>query len=323
MKKAETKFYYNPKTVRYERVRLSVVNVSLTILSLLLFSSAFFIGLVFLQNYFIQTPLEKALRAENNALKTHHVVLSARLDDANAHLDDLKQRDKQFYEEIFAAPRAEEAVAEDKNDILLADISGFHAWTGSLDKKLKQATDKAYTWDFVFRSKARVKKEDLKLLQAAPTVIPVENFGAEKLISGFGVRINPFHKGKYHHDGVDIASPVGSKVLAGGPGRVILINNNDLVAGYGNYIEIDHGFGYITRYTHLGTIQVQYGQRVKEGQVVATVGVTGGTIAPHLHYEVLKDGEKLDPVRFMLSGISTQKYDLMLKASKKMNQSLD
>jgi len=323
VKKEETKFYYNPKTLRYERVRISAINVALTALSLLLFGCAFFIGLVFLQNYLVQTPLEKALKTENKALKEHQIIIAARLDEARNQLQNLKERDTQFYEDIFAAPRTEEVSELEKEDILLADINGFHDWAGSLDSKIEKSKKKAFAWDFIFRSKASVKKEDVKLLQAAPTVVPLENFDADKMVSGFGVRVNPFHKGKYHHDGVDLAAPIGTKVLAGGPGRVVLVNNSNLVAGYGNYIEIDHGFGYLTRYTHLSTLSVHYGQKVKEGQAIGTVGMSGGVIAPHLHYEVLKDGEKLDPVKFMISGLTTEKYDLMLKASKKINQSLD
>lgn len=323
MKKEETKFYYNAKTLRYERVRISIINVSLTSLSLLLFGAAFFIGLVFLQNYLVQTPAEKALRMENNALREHQGIIATRLEEASSQLQNLKLRDGQFYEEIFATPRMEVTSELEKEDILLADINGFHDWAGSLESKLEKSKKRAFAWDFIFRSKASVKKDDMKLLQAAPTVVPLENFEADNMISGFGVRINPFHKGKYHHDGVDLAAPIGTRVLAGGAGRVILVNNNNLVAGYGNYIEVDHGFGYITRYTHLSTISVHYGQKVKEGQPIGAVGMSGGVIAPHLHYEVLKDGEKLDPVKFMISGLTTEKYDILLNASKKLNQSLD
>jgi len=324
VKKAESKFYYNPKTLRYERVRISIFNISVTFLSLALFGFAFFVGLVFLQNYLIQSPLERALREENEALKTHQTILASRLEAGNGLLSELKERDRLFYAEIFSTERdSETGVDPDQDEILLAGIPEFHGWADKLGEKLKTASKNAYAWDYIFRQKASVRKEDLKMLKSAPTMVPMEDFEVEKLVSGFGIRINPFHKGKYQHSGVDLAAPSGSRVLAGGPGRVIMISNNNLVAGYGNYIEIDHGYGYITRYAHLRDILVHYGQTIKEGQPIGTVGMSGGVIAPHLHYEVLKDGEKMDPVRFMLSGLTTAKYDLMVKAGKKMNQSLD
>ena len=318
------KYYYNLKTLRYERTTLSAFNLLLTLFGYLSFGVLFFVGLVILQNFIVQTPLEKSLRAENAALAHHKVVLTSRLSEANKQLDSLKAKDNQLYENLFETKRQPEVYKEDnKEEILMAGITDFNGWAATLDEKFKSLSAKAKHSSRTFRESASVDKKDVEMLKAVPTTQPIENFDISRLVSGYGTRINPFHKGNYHHDGVDISASRGSKVLAGGEGKVMLIKRSDLLAGFGNYVEIDHGFGYITRYSHLEEIKVRNGQKIVAGQVIGTVGTSGGTIAPHLHYEVIKEGKNLDPVNFMLEGLNSSQYNRLVEVSKKVNQSLD
>ena len=320
----EIKYYYNPKTLRYERTTLSVFNLFLNFLAYLTCGVLFFVGLVILQNYIVQTPLEKSLRAENAALAYHKVILDKKLVAANNQLDSLKAKDNQLYESLFETKRyAEKAKDDNKEEILMAGLTDFNGWVTTIDDKFKILSAKAQNSSKLFRNSASVGKEDLKMLQAVPATLPVEHFLASRLVSGYGTRINPFHKGNYHHDGVDISASRGSKVLAGGDGTVLLVKHSDLLAGFGNYIEIDHGFGYITRYAHLEEITVRNGQHISAGQVIGTSGTSGGTIAPHLHYEVIRNGKNLDPVNFMLEGLNSFNYHQLMEVSKKVNQSLD
>jgi murein DD-endopeptidase MepM/ murein hydrolase activator NlpD len=175
----------------------------------------------------------------------------------------------------------------------------------------------------IFSESASIKKTDLKTLKALPTLAPVQQFEADKLVSGFGKRINPFHKGLYHHDGVDISLPTGTAVVATAPGTIVLSNLSSLVAGFGNYIEIDHGNGIVTRYAHLGELKAYYGQRVTRGQIIGTIGSSGGSIAPHLHYEVIKNGKNVNPVHYIISGLNSNQYQTLVDNSNKVNQSLD
>jgi murein DD-endopeptidase MepM/ murein hydrolase activator NlpD len=320
----QIKYYYNPKTLRYERTRLSVFKILLAFIGYLSCGVLFFVGLVILQNYIVQTPLEKSLRAENSALSYHKVVLSQKLSEANNQLDSLEAKDNQLYEDLFETKRQPEVLKEDnKEEILMAGLADFNGWAATLDEKFKTLSERAKNSSYSFRESASVHKEDLEMLKAVPSGQPIENFDVSRLVSGYGTRINPFHKGNYHHDGVDISASRRSKVLAGGNGTVILVKRSDLLAGFGNYIEIDHGFGYITRYAHLEEIIVRNGQKITVGQAIGTVGTSGGTIAPHLHYEVIRDGKNLDPVNFMLEGFNSLQYHNLLEVSKKVNQSLD
>lgn len=321
---AKIKYYYNPKTLRYERTTLSVFNLLLTFLGYLSCGTLFFVGLIILQNYFVQTPLEKSLRAENAALAHHKVVLANKLIEANNQLESLKSKDNQLYENLFETKRKPEISKPDnKEEILMAGMADFKGWAYALDEKFKSLSAKTQRSNTSFREKANVDKEDLQMLKAVPTAQPIENFEAGRLISGFGSRINPFHKGNYHHDGVDISASRGSKVLAAGEGNVSMVKKSNLLAGFGNYLEIDHGFGYTTRYAHLEEIKVHHGQKITVGQLIGTVGTSGGAIAPHLHYEVIWDGKNIDPVNFMLEGLNSSQYNKLIEVSKKVNQSLD
>lgn len=111
--------------------------------------------------------------------------------------------------------------------------------------------------------------------------------------------------------------------MATGNGTVTLVKNSELQAGFGNYLEIDHGYGYVTRYTHLGEIKVRMGQRVTKGMTIALMGMSGGSIAPHVHYEVLKDGHQIDPMKVLVEGMNAELYHQLAVAASQPNQSLD
>jgi len=322
---AGSKFHYNPKTLRYERVKISIFNVLITLFSYLTFGFLFFVGLVLLQNLIIETPSEKKLRAENRALDEHKMLLTAQLLVSNQQLADLKVKDVALYQKLFETNLSQESVPvyPEREELLLASSGDFDESVDQLSQRFSELIQSAKKSSQFFHSETHIKKEDMTLLTAIPSIAPVDNFEIAKLVSGFGTRINPFHKGHYHHDGVDIASTRGTLVLAAGPGRIVLIKKSDLVAGYGNYVEVDHGNGYITRYSHLEDITVKQGQSIKKGQSLGSVGSSGGSIAPHLHYEVIKDGKNLDPIKFFMEGLASVEYEALVGFSQKQNQSLD
>lgn len=323
-----SKYTYNTETLRYERMRLSFFNVLLYFLGLLCFGALFFIGLVFLQNHIIETPIEKQLRAENKALKKYKIELASNLKSSKHTLSELRAKDKALHEQIFSekislVENNTQAPAKSNKEILLADAFAFKSLTTLLQTRFAELNTIAKARSLHFSGNATVRKADISRLTAIPSFAPVVEFDASKLVSGFGIRINPFHKGKYHHDGIDLASPRGSEVLAAAAGRITLIKKSDLQAGYGNYLEVDHGHGYLTRYANLGDITVKLGQKVSKGQSIGLVGISGGSIAPHVHYEVLKDGKNLDPAHYLVHGLNSTDYTEVMIANKKQNQSLD
>jgi murein DD-endopeptidase MepM/ murein hydrolase activator NlpD len=306
-------------------VKISFFNVLITILSYSAFGVLFFAALLLLQNYIIETPSEKLLRTENKALQQHKIILTSQLQQSESQLEELKKQDQELYEKLFEAqlPQDEHLSVNKREEILIAGTRDFNETINDLNARFNDLFTSAKTSNELFHASASVKKEDLPTLFTIPSIIPVENFDLSKLVSGFGTRINPFHKGHYHHDGVDIASARGTLVLAAGHGKVIMTKRSDLLAGFGNYVEIDHGHGVITRYSHLEDIGVHIGQKIKKGQAIGSVGSSGGSIAPHLHYEVIQDGANIDPIKYFAEGIRAEDFRELVIKSKKQNQSLD
>jgi murein DD-endopeptidase MepM/ murein hydrolase activator NlpD len=320
---ARTKYYYNAKTLRYERARPSVSGILSTAIGLLAFGAVFFIGLFYLQNKLIDTPAEKQLRTENAALKNHYKVLSAKIQTSKANLAALISKEDNLYSTFFDSSPEAAASSARENNILVADEDQFRKTVNDLTKLYESSYFKAAITSDHYSRYASISRRDLEQIRSFPGALPVQDADASMLVSGFGTRINPWHKAKYHHDGLDFAGVRGSAVLATGDGTVSLVKQSDLPAGYGSYIEIDHGYGYVTRYTHLGELKVRTGQKVKKGSTIAIMGMSGGSIAPHVHYEVLKDGHQIDPMKVLVEGLGSDQFNLMAKAASQPNQSLD
>lgn len=321
-----TVYRYNTLTCQYERVKLSARSVAWYVLGVVVMASCMLVGILLLHDLLVHTPNEKRLRKENRALTQHHALLSAELNTLQPVLTSLQNKDRVLHTQFFGAPptiAADDLARASKEAFLLADALSFRrqvaslkAASGMLAKQSRQSN--TYFGDhLVLDEKARER------LNARPTLQPVMPWQSDMLISGFGLRVNPFHKGLYNHPGVDIAMPRGTPVIATGPGRVAQLKRSDLQAGYGNYVEIDHGEGMATRYAHLEEIVVHYGARVKKGDTIATVGTSGGSVAPHVHYEILQDGKNLDPITFMVEGISSEEHHRLTELSHRQNQSLD
>jgi murein DD-endopeptidase MepM/ murein hydrolase activator NlpD len=318
---AASKYYYNPKTLRYERAGLSIRNILSTAAGILFSGAVFFCGLFFLQNKLITTPTERKLKAENKALKEHYSILSSRVTSGKVKLAALKQKEQDLTKKFFDVREA----ASDFHptpDILTRDEDGFEEEVKRLNAQYIHAIGRAEQTNQHFAKWAALDRRDFSAVKSFPGALPVQSPDPDLLISGYGTRINPWHKGKFHHDGIDFAGNRGGGVLATGNGTVILVKKTELTAGFGNYIEIDHGHGYVTRYAHLGEIKVRQGQRITKGQAIAIIGVSGGSIAPHVHYEVLKDGSHIDPMRVLVEGIGSEQFHLLARAAGNPNQTL-
>ena len=168
---------------------------------------------------------------------------------------------------------------------------------------------------------AKLAEEKEKLLAAIPAIQPVRNKDLTRMASGFGWRTDPFTKARKMHKGMDFTAPRGTPIFASGDGVVTRADNRS--SGYGKHIRIDHGYGYLSLYAHLSKYNVSKGQKVKRGDLIGFVGNTGRSEAPHLHYEVWKDGEKINPINFYYGSLTAQEFENMLKFANQENQSLD
>ena len=282
-------------------------------------------GLLLFNKYY-ESPLEQSLNKENADLAKYYAVLSKDLGNSEREIARLKETDGQLYYKIYeASPVSFASTAssfQQKEELILGSFSDFKDFY----KKTNHKANKHHTVSQL-RSYLLVKNwlKDEKRFEVdfMPSIQPVDNAELTKLVSGFGVRINPFHKGNYLHEGIDFAAPRGSEVKATASGKVTLVKKSDLQAGYGNYVEIEHGNGYTTRYAHLEDISVKQGQRINKGEVIASVGMSGGATAPHLHYEVIYKGNKINPINYLVEGMDEKSFEILKKLSSRENQALD
>lgn len=320
---SQPQFRYNRKTLRYERVGFSVWRTLGLFIGYGCFGFAAFIGLNFIQNYFIETKLEKSLRSENKALAEYKVVLASQLEEANQSLSALKTDESKLHEQLFEAPAEQDTPPAIHSASMVIETEDWDVSMSFLVDRFKSVIEKAKVKNDFFGKRLTLDKADVSTLMNFPSIAPVKDLNDQNLVAGFGVRINPFHKRNYHHDGIDIALAKGTEVLATGNGRVISVYNSPLEAGLGNYIEIDHGNGLVTRYAHLEKINVAWGQKIKKGQLIALSGSSGGSTAPHLHYEVIEYGKSLDPLAYVIDEISAERHQQLATKSKTQTQSLD
>ena len=141
------------------------------------------------------------------------------------------------------------------------------------------------------------------------------------MASGYGWRIDPFTKKRRRHFGMDFSAVRGTPVYATGNGIIKRVDNR--AAGFGKHIRIDHGFGYVSIYAHLDKYNVKRGQKVKRGQIIGFVGNTGRSVAPHLHYEIVKDGKKINPINFYYGNLSPDEFNILVQQASQENESLD
>ena len=321
-----SKYNYNPETCRYEPSRTSISSIVGIAILFCITTTLILGGILFLHSKLFLTERGKSLKKENIALTKHHASLQQGLSSVNGVLISLNNQNSNLHKKIFETPISTDANTTssiEKESLLLADASIFRTEVLELKDKISSIS-KASNDHTLHFSTLEVNKSDLSFLMAVPSIQPIENSELTKLVSGFGKRINPFHKGNYQHPGADFAAARGTSVIATAKGIVVDIKNgSSLQAGYGNYIEIDHGNGLITRYSHLEAASVHMGQRVSKGSVIGAVGMSGGAVAPHVHYEIIRNGKQVDPIPYLMENLNSKEYIALQKLGSKKNQSLD
>jgi murein DD-endopeptidase MepM/ murein hydrolase activator NlpD len=319
------KYKYNPKTVKYEKVALTWKDKFLRFLTY--FAATVIIAVVYnlVFSIFFDTPKEKGLKRENNQLKLQYEILNNRFSLVEKTLEDLQQRDNSIYRVIFETDPIPHSVREagfggsERYEKLKGyDNSTIVVKTAQrLDKLSKKLYVQSKSYDEIIN--LAKNKEDM--LASIPAIMPIANRDLTRTASGYGWRIHPIYKIKKMHEGMDFTASTGTEVYATGDGVVETAKNS--LRGYGKRIVINHGYGYKTRYAHLHTFNVRRGQRVKRGDVIGTVGSTGLSTAPHLHYEVEKNGKKVNPVHYYFNDLTPEQYEKMIFISTNSGQSFD
>ena len=319
------KYYYNPNTLKYEKYKISIGQRILRITGF--FTSAFFFGfLAMVLGYnFFDNPEEQSKKNELKQMQEKYEILDKRINTLSKVLEDMGERDDNIYRVIFESDPLPDnlrngGINKSKIYAQLKDLPESEIISATL-LKLESIEKHAYVQSKSYDELAKMIKNKEAMLASIPAIQPVANKDLKRIASGFGYRIDPVYKTPRMHSGLDFTAETGTPVYATGDGVVEIAGSQG--DGYGNKVVIKHGYGYETLYAHNSKILVRVGASVKRGQTIALVGSTGKSTGPHCHYEVWKNGVKIDPVNYFFNDLTPEQYDQMLKIAEQSNQAFD
>lgn len=319
---ARIKYYYDTEKCKYERIETKIGDVILNILGFL--SLVLLVSLVgiFLYPKFFPSLQLVAAEDENKVLRE---IVDNELAEIDIDLEELKERDLNIYRvitETDSMPEVLKSRKRTRNNYQALIKPGF-SYEDLLLKKLdhiavinEKIEIQRASYEIIMNQAE--KKE--QMLASIPAIQPVSNKELKRLASGFGWRTHPIYKVKKFHYGIDFSAPIGTPIYATGDGKILKVKSSP--GGYGKQVEIDHGFGYVTKYAHMNQIDVKIGQKIKRGEPIGQVGNSGTSTGPHLHYEVIHNGKKVNPVHYFFNDLNSEQYEEILKLSSIENQSL-
>ncbi|MDM9631577.1 M23 family metallopeptidase [Robiginitalea aurantiaca] len=323
----KVKYYYDPDTLSYRKIE---PKKSKKIRNILLFSAGSilsgFLGLLLLLNVnILNTPKELSLQREVKNYELQFEILDRKMQQMDEVLANIEERDNNIYRIYFEA----NPIPEEQRRAGFGGVNRYKSLEGFNNSDMIIETTKRMEIiqkQMVIQSRSldeitKLAAEKEKLLASIPAIQPVNNAELTRMASGFGWRSDPFTKARKMHWGMDFTAPRGTPIYATGDGKITRADNR--ASGYGKHIRIEHGYGYMTIYAHLSRYNVKRGQEVRRGDLIGFVGSTGRSEAPHLHYEVWKDGERINPINFYYGSLTAEEFENMLKYASQENQSLD
>ena len=323
----KVKYYFDTESLAYRKINPKL-SKKLGFIGLFLLASGLFGFLCFvalLNSSYLETPKDRLQAREIETMKLRYAILNKKMDEVDEVLSDVADRDNNVYRAYFnTAP-----IPNEQRKAGFGGVNRYKELEGFNNSDLVINTSKrvdVISKELAIQSKSldeilKLAKEKNKLLASIPAIQPIKNEALKRIASGFGYRSDPFTKVRKMHEGMDFTASTGTPIYATGDGVVAAADNSK--SGYGNHIEINHGYGYLTLYGHLSKYNCRAGQRVKRGDLIGYVGSTGRSEAPHLHYEVHKDGKVVNPINFYYGNISAAEYTAISKVANQENQSLD
>lgn len=315
-----SKYRFNREQLKFVEDKLGLFGRFKTVFKYFLGSILLAILYYIIFATFFNTKEEERVLRENAILNAEYRRSLDRLDVLDNVILDLKKKDREIYMNIFKS-----------NPPHL-----LNEYNSELYMKLDTSSDEDlvnYTSDRIrftrFLAQEQVKRIDMiyqaleenKLLSSIPAILPIKGMSVSQTGAGMGQKIHPFYKTKNEHTGIDFLAGLGTEVLATAEGVVVEVLRSD--RGRGNQIRVDHNGGYQTYYAHLGDILVRKGQKISRGHIIARVGNSGLSFAPHLHYEVTLGGRVVDPVNYLFANLTPDNYREVLLTALNSGQSLD
>ncbi|MBQ7632014.1 MAG: M23 family metallopeptidase [Paludibacteraceae bacterium] len=317
-------YHINPETLQLERIehgfRYWLQRTGIYIFGGISLGIIFF--MVFL--YFFPSPREASLLQYNHNLQAQLDVMNRQVDQMQLVLSDMSQRDDNLYRALLGAEPIPlsarmgatqqisyyDSLARMTNTQLIADVQ----------RKVDILEKELYVQARSYEEILELAKNQEVRMENIPAIQPVLNKDLKRMASGYGWRVDPIYHIRRFHQGMDFSAPIGTEIFATGNGVVTYVGWKQ---GYGETVEIDHGFNYSTRYAHCSKLIARKGQKVKRGDVIALVGNTGKSTGPHLHYEVHYNKKPIDPRNFYFYDLNPEDYDKMVQLSSNMGNMLD
>jgi len=321
---AKVKYYYDADTLSYRKIDVKKSDYyKKTVFGILAVLLTAFIGFIIFSQ-FIMSPNERAINRENENLQLNLDLLSKRIVESSAVLNQLQERDNNIYRMYFEA----NPIPNEQRKAGFGGVNRYKSLEGyDNSKMIKQLTKDIdiLSKQLVIQSKSLdeiviLAKEKEEMLAAIPAILPVKLVDLTRMASGYKWRMHPILKIRKFHKGMDFTAPTGTPIYASGNGKVIRSSRS---ATYGRVVYIDHGYGYRTIYAHMSKIKAKRGQNVKRGDLIGYVGNTGRSVSAHLHYEVHKNGKALNPINFYYGDLTPAEFAAMQKASEEEGQSYD
>jgi murein DD-endopeptidase MepM/ murein hydrolase activator NlpD len=322
---SKVKYYYDPETLSYRKIERKKRKTAKYIFMFLLAAALFGFMFVFVASQYFESPKEKALARELQNMQFQYELLNKKIDEAFAALENVEERDNAIYRLYFEA----NPIPGEQRRQGFGGVNRYKKFEGYDNSKMIIEANKKMDIlqkSIVVQSKsldeiAILAEDKEKFLSTIPAIQPVKNEDLTRMASGYGMRSDPFTKARKMHWGMDFTAPRGTPIYASGDG---VVKRADASAtGYGKHIRIDHGYGYVSLYAHLYKYNVKKNQKVKRGDLIGFVGSTGRSEAPHLHYEIFKDEQRINPINFYYGNLSPEEFTELLAKASLENQSLD
>ena len=319
------KYYYNISSLRYEKVKRSWSSWAMTAFMIICTSLIFAVLIVYLIQKFIPSANEQRLQNELSKMEEQYTLMQQDANRMHEVLESLRKRDVNIYRVLYESEPLPDEIwqAGYGGTNRYKDLEGFSNTDlmkdlrAKLDKLKSQMVLQSKSYDEV--AKLAMSKENM--LASIPAIQPVSNVDLTRIASGFGMRIDPIYRTPRMHTGLDFTAPIGTEIHCTGKGKVIAVEFNG--GGYGNHVIVDHGYGYQSHYAHMSRFNCKVGQEVNRGDLIGFVGNTGKSTGPHLHYEIIYNGEKIDPVHFFYNDLTNAQYEQMLELSANAAKTLD
>lgn len=325
MAKRFHKIRFNESTLRMEEIPFALKDyVMLGVKRLLVLGVISFGSIYVFDNYF-ESPSDRSQKREIAFLEDQLQRLNDELIGMQVVLTDITERDDAIYRSIFGVEAYPEHLRNPGvgGRELGRSLRGYDHSEAVIraESTLAELQRKLIAQSRSFDEVLELARNQSEMLKSIPAIQPVRNEDLKRMASGYGYRIHPIYKVKKMHYGMDFSAPTGTEIFATGDGEVILAKRS--YNGFGRHVIIRHGFGYETLYAHMSKVLVRKGQKVKRGEVIGLVGSTGTSVAPHLHYEVQKDGRKVNPAQYYFNDLTPEQYEEMLRKADDSNQSFD